>query len=612
MTLPMLVAVPLRGESAPGTATSRAFRAAAAAGEIDGSFELAFGAMIASTPARNAPADSSIELVLDGEWRVDPEPSAEEAAGLPATSPEVAEAANGDDGVVVPLGKSLETWLAAAGHRSAPVATEVRHGAAEEMIDLVPIGISTGLPDADRSSPESAAVEAPVPTGAANQLGDRSRPPAVPIAQEPGRVGGSQDPVVGELPLPGAPGRVPRGDSSVDPAPDGLAGDPLTVATEAVEVPNRSGWGASSNQSVTTVYHERLLGNEAADEEPALPHSGPGRERLGSRTAAGNPGLHDQRTAPMDLDEGLDPDALLARYQARHPAVEIGGFAFPLDLPETVAEEAVAPPTGRGRAESAEVSAYERLRSQVLGGQGEGHAGSRRHPGAEGNGRESGGQAAEQRAVAATRALDDLRVARAPAPLAEPAAGAVRRETGEAVLLAAPTTAPQSVDSDGPEIVPVARPAAGPAPADPGDRIARRVEHLMLNIADEQGDYGRLKVSVTGTSVRATIMPNDPALAERLTVDLRQLRQQLGDRGFADATVTVQAPKAVDGGVSSSTLLVRDVVDTTGFETRMTDRPRAEDQRRESPRDPRDPEREEQRPSHRSRDQKQHKRGGQE
>ena len=87
MTLPMLVAVPLRGESAPGTATSRAFRAAAAAGEIDGSFELAFGAMIASTPARNAPADSSIELVLDGEWRGEPGTSAAETPGLPATRP---------------------------------------------------------------------------------------------------------------------------------------------------------------------------------------------------------------------------------------------------------------------------------------------------------------------------------------------------------------------------------------------------------------------------------------------------------------------------------------------------------------------------------------------
>ncbi|MHB1329667.1 MAG: hypothetical protein ACYC2K_15825, partial [Gemmatimonadales bacterium] len=242
----------------------------------------------------------------------------------------------------------------------------------------------------------------------------------------------------------------------------------------------------------------------------------------------------------------------------------------------------------------------------------DGRGGISPHSDSGGGSRESGGQSPEQRAAFATRGLEELRVNRppAPAPAPEPLTTGPRNELPETLVVSTPNGSPAPLESSAPEVAPVTRPAAATAP-DPTDRIARRVEHLMLNIADDQGEYGRLKVSVAGTSVRATILPNDPILAERLTVDLRQLRQQLGDRGFGDAVVTVQAPKAAEAAASSPALLVRDVVETTGFDTRVAERPRTEENRRDTPRDPRDQSREEQRPSNRSRDQRQDKRGGQ-
>lgn len=622
MTLPMSVVLPSAGESVQGKAASRAFRVAAGTGESGGAFELALGAMITPATVRTPPAEAPVELVLDGEWRLDPEQANEESAASGASETSVDTAPVVDDGAVIPLSKSLENWLAVAGRRSAPVATEVRHGAAEEMVDLVGPDLSTGSPAAvEVSKSVGPSITAEVVRPAVDGTDETE----LPTASDQTRLTGSptnganlEDATVRERPSADKTDRRLDADLSSDSEFD-LPADRTAVAPDS---PDAAGvavagvWGAASPASVhqdSAVYRDRLLDGETIEDEPASAEFGSRPERAPARPVAANPGWSGEQRIGMEqfLDEGLDPEALLARYEARHPAVEIGGFAFPLDALDSVPEETAPAITGRSRAESAEVSAYDRLRNQVLAGQGEGLGGNRRDADAH-SGRESGGKAAEHRALAATRGLEEFRIARQPGTPSEPVTISARREQADPVLLATPAAAQLPVESGTPEVTSGFRPAPGAATAaDPTDRIARRVEHLMLNIADDQGEYGRLKVSVAGTSVRATILPNDPVLAERLTVDLRQLKQQLGDRGFADAAVTVQAPRVVENGASSPALVVRDVVETTGFEARMADRPRAEDQRRETPRDPRDQQREDQRPSHRSRDQRQDKRGGQ-
>lgn len=620
MTLPMSIVLPSAGESAQGKAASRAFRAAAGTSEPGGAFELALGAMISPSAVRTAPAEAPVELVLDGEWRLDPEQATEEGA-TPGASETTADATSVvDDGAVVPLSKSLENWLAVAGRRSAPVPTEVRHGAAEEMVDLVGPDLSTGLSTA---APKSAGSS--IPTEVVRPAVDGADETELPTSSDQTRLTGSStnsanpdDVAVRERPSIVKTDRRLDADLSSDSEFD-LAADRTAVvpgSPDAAGVPLAGVWGAAPPLSVhqsSGVYRDRLLDGETIDDEPASTEFGSRPERAPARSVATNPGWSGEQRIGMEqfLDEGLDPEALLARYEARHPAVEIGGFAFPLDALDAVPEETAPVITGRSRVESAEVSAYDRLRNQVLAGQGDGLAGNRRDADAH-SGRESGGKTAEHRALAATRGLEEFRIVRQPGTPSEPVTISARSEQTDPVLLATPAASQLPAESGTPEVASGVRPTPGAATAaDPTDRIARRVEHLMLNIADDQGEYGRLKVSVAGTSVRATILPNDPVLAERLTVDLRQLKQQLGDRGFADAAVTVQAPRVLENSASSPTLMVRDVVETTGFEARMADRPRAEDQRRETPRDPRDQQREDQRPSHRSRDQRQDKRGGQ-
>ncbi len=137
-----------------------------------------------------------------------------------------------------------------------------------------------------------------------------------------------------------------------------------------------------------------------------------------------------------------------------------------------------------------------------------------------------------------------------------------RHETEPAPATEVPVQWGERHGADGtPRTVPVASAAArplvdtattpGPEPmaataTDPGERIARRVDHLMLDLKDDQGDYGKLRVSVSGSNVRATIMPNDQAMADRLNIDLRQLHQSLTERGFPEPKITVQNPVSTE------------------------------------------------------------------
>ena len=117
----------------------------------------------------------------------------------------------------------------------------------------------------------------------------------------------------------------------------------------------------------------------------------------------------------------------------------------------------------------------------------------------------------------------------------------------------APTFEPRSVAGRGPTVAEPAsaqslRPVDTPVLAAPAplDRIARRMDHLTLDLKDDAGDFGRLRVSMSGPLVRATIMPNDPAMADRLNLEIRQLKMNLQERGFPEPRLTVQSPKVTE------------------------------------------------------------------
>ncbi len=110
-------------------------------------------------------------------------------------------------------------------------------------------------------------------------------------------------------------------------------------------------------------------------------------------------------------------------------------------------------------------------------------------------------------------------------PAAESAAG----------LAATPS---RSVDGRGPAAV--ATPVAAPRLPESASRTTTPGGQVTVTFADEDGVEGRLRVSLRGGAVRATIVARDPAEAQELQSGLGELRSTLGERGFADARVAVQ------------------------------------------------------------------------
>jgi hypothetical protein len=119
---------------------------------------------------------------------------------------------------------------------------------------------------------------------------------------------------------------------------------------------------------------------------------------------------------------------------------------------------------------------------------------------------------------------------------------------------------------------------SGAVAADPIEPMARRVDHLMLDLQDDQGGYGRLRISLSGSTLRATLMPNDQAMADRLTVDIRQLHQSLQEQGFPTPKITVQNPPDAAGWNPAARQVV---VDSGAAEPRGTNRHDADADRRE-------------------------------
>ncbi len=110
---------------------------------------------------------------------------------------------------------------------------------------------------------------------------------------------------------------------------------------------------------------------------------------------------------------------------------------------------------------------------------------------------------------------------------------------------------PEPVGSGGPSTIPVLEPT-----------IHVRRDEVVLQLGDEQNDVGKIRVAIHGSNVRATIIPTDPELAQRLSTGLRELRQNLEERGFADPRVVVQSPRPADSGPAP--VVARDLIAEAG------------------------------------------------
>jgi hypothetical protein len=118
-----------------------------------------------------------------------------------------------------------------------------------------------------------------------------------------------------------------------------------------------------------------------------------------------------------------------------------------------------------------------------------------------------------------------------------------------------------------------------PTPIAVSTPVVRR-DQVTIQLTDEGGEVGRIRVAVNGPTVRATIIPHDPALADRLNGNLRELRRSLEERGFAEPRVTIQVPRTAEAAPSITTReLVFDVHGATEF--RAPTRNAADDRWRE-------------------------------
>ncbi|MGE0443257.1 MAG: hypothetical protein AB7S39_22455, partial [Gemmatimonadales bacterium] len=362
------------------------------------------------------------------------------------------------------------------------------------------------------------------------------------------------------------------------------------------------------SRAVTTVWSGQLP-------RPELTADAPGPQTAAQpQPAPTNAQPSSAGRVVLPADGGLDPDALLALRAIHEPIVEIGGFGFPVDIPAADPEAAALVPDPSAAPPSPEPAQAVRatVAAALLGRAVARFDESRRANGAT----VEVGPAREAPAIAAGQPSGGSAVtAAAVAPLAkgeDAAIGHRNRRFQEAHPADLRTATPPAAGlTQFTAVVDEPAPATAAAPVvelDAGNAIARRVDHLMLDLNDGGTDLGRLKVSVTGPTVRATILPNDPVLADRLTVGIRELRQSLEERGFPEPRITVVAPRQetnvwLAGG--------REVVtDPAAADPKAAAREQANDSRRERSPDQRQDRQPEGR-FDRSRDRRQERQGGQ-
>lgn len=75
-----------------------------------------------------------------------------------------------------------------------------------------------------------------------------------------------------------------------------------------------------------------------------------------------------------------------------------------------------------------------------------------------------------------------------------------------------------------------------------------RGDRVTVEFVDDRGETGRLRVSVRGEQLQATIMPSDARMAEQLSSRVSELHRTLARHGFVDAQVTVREPAVSRSG----------------------------------------------------------------
>lgn len=90
----------------------------------------------------------------------------------------------------------------------------------------------------------------------------------------------------------------------------------------------------------------------------------------------------------------------------------------------------------------------------------------------------------------------------------------------------------------------------GAAPATASSRTGlslpapHAADHITLQLGDDAGLAGTVRLAVRGDALHATIIASTAAEADRLARDLDSLRRSLHAQGFADTRIAVQSPRA--------------------------------------------------------------------
>lgn len=486
------------------------------------------------------------------------------AIPAPAESaqPQAMPQADGDDGG---FGATLGAALAAQAGQLAPIVPEPV--AAEPLLDLLTDGQWQPDLPAETDAEPVADNATQAPAEGAHDV------PVVPLEKSLanwfatiGRRGQAERPLV---PTSDDPAEV---DLDAE-APDAAPADSAAVST--TDTPPADG-------AVLVLFAATGPVNPTASETRAT--AATTTDTLADRSDAGtsdDQAAGPRLSAPEAPRVGAEPRRPAAELPNRHegprqPVVEIAGFSFP---------DPAAGGKDRGADAQPEQQAPEwvaRVRDlKTSGDDGEmARDAVRRATATAARPGEGGPKAAAEVRPAAPAPREAARPRREVAAVAESPAPRVEHRSGDGV----PRVAPVTAGANRPLVDTTAGPAveqAAPVALDPGERMARRVDSLMLDLKDDQGDYGRLKVSVSGTNVRATIMPNDQSMADRLNVEIRQLHQSLTERGFPEPKVTVQNPPAVADQPRWNPFAREEVAGASASEHSQPGRGGPDDERRE-------------------------------
>ncbi|MFN8588912.1 MAG: hypothetical protein U0704_14045 [Candidatus Eisenbacteria bacterium] len=77
--------------------------------------------------------------------------------------------------------------------------------------------------------------------------------------------------------------------------------------------------------------------------------------------------------------------------------------------------------------------------------------------------------------------------------------------------------------------------------------MRRAADQVTLQFRGENGLEGRLRISVRGDSVRASILSSHDGTLQRAGGEVGALKRALAEQGFTDAKVSVQDTRALSG-----------------------------------------------------------------